>query len=153
MRERGEDKGEGWVDDDTTPQEMEFTAVPGFRRAMPTTPLGFIQLFITSELLMYVVEETNKYAEYCREILKRPFAKMWKECNMKDFANYLGLSMLMGVIRCPSLRMYWSRSPVFGHKLFPQIMNSKKYIQIGKHLHTFNLSSLLKRVKKESKQR
>ena len=102
----GEDEGEGWVEDDTAPQEMEFTAVPGFRHAMPTTPLGFIQLFITSELLMYVVEETNKYAEYCREVLKRPHAKLWTGCNLKDLANYLCLSMLMGIICMPSLRMY-----------------------------------------------
>ena len=87
---------------------------------------------------MYVVEETNTYAKYCREVLKRPFAKMWKGCNMEDLAHYIGLSMLMGVHRFPSIRMYWSSSPVFGHKLFPQIMTSKKFIQIGKYLHTFN---------------
>ena len=83
-RGRGAGRGEGsgsdgdisgvddeWVDDDTAPQEMEFTGNPGITSDRPTSALGFIQLFFTRALLNYLTEETNMYAMYCWDVLKK----------------------------------------------------------------------------------
>ena len=121
-----ESDSDEWIDDDTAPQEHEYTAVPGMTRPVPTSPLGFIQLFLTRELLNYVAEETNKYALYCRDTLRRPAARQWQGCNISDIANFLGLSMLMGVVRMPSMRDYWSTIPIFSHPIFPQIKTSAR---------------------------
>ena len=48
---------DGWVDDDTPPQELLFTGDPGMSCGTPTTALGFIQLFLTRELLNFITKE------------------------------------------------------------------------------------------------
>ena len=101
---RGAGRGEGngsdgnipggddeWVNDDTVPQEMEFTGNPGITSARPTSALGFIQLFFTRALLNYLTEETNMYAMYCWDVLKINNALNWQGCSVGDIAHYLGL--------------------------------------------------------------
>ena len=88
---RGAGRGEGigsdgdisgeddeWVDDDTASQEMEFTDNPGITSDRPTSALGSIQLFFTRALLNHLTEETNMYAMYCRDVLKRNNALNWQ---------------------------------------------------------------------------
>ena len=66
-----DDDDTDWTDDDEAPQEHEFTAIPGMQVPTPTSALGFIQLFLTREILNFVAEETNRYALYCRDVLRR----------------------------------------------------------------------------------
>ena len=132
------DLDEGWVDDDTPPQELEFTGTPGMTCNMPTTVLGFVQLFLTRELLLYLTEETNKYAIYCRDVLKQGPARHWQGCNVTDMAQYLGLTMLMGVHRLPAIKLYWSTTRVFVSSIFSQIMTYRRFMQLGRYIHAFN---------------
>ena len=48
-----------------------FTATPRMTAPIPATPLGFFQLFFTRELLVFLMEETNDYANYVRNELKK----------------------------------------------------------------------------------
>ena len=41
---------DGWVDVDNPPIIHPFTATPGLTCPLPTTPLGFFQLFVPLEL-------------------------------------------------------------------------------------------------------
>ena len=58
----GGDVSDGRTEDPTPPNMHQFSPVPGLTVPVPTTPLGFIQLFLTRELLNYLVDETNDYA-------------------------------------------------------------------------------------------
>ena len=60
----GEGDDDGWVEDNNPPTIHPFTATPGLACPMPTTPLGFFQRFVSLELLLFFVEETNDYAYY-----------------------------------------------------------------------------------------
>ena len=51
--------------------EMKFTGNPGIISDRLTSALGFIQLFLARTLLNYLTEETNMYAMYCRDVLKK----------------------------------------------------------------------------------
>ena len=73
---------EGWSEDPTPPVMHPFTVVPGRTVPVPTTPLGFVQLFLTRELLEYLVAETSDYARYCRVELKKACSYMWRGCNL-----------------------------------------------------------------------
>ena len=44
---------DGWVDVDTPPIIHPFTATPGLTCPLPTTPLGFFQLFVPLELSIF----------------------------------------------------------------------------------------------------
>ena len=47
----GSDSDEWWSEDPTPPVMHPFTVAPGLTVPVPTTPLGFVQLFLTRELL------------------------------------------------------------------------------------------------------
>ena len=49
----GGDVSDGWTEDPTPPNMHQFSPVPGLTVPVPTTPLGFIQLFLTWKLLNY----------------------------------------------------------------------------------------------------
>ena len=89
--------GGGWSEDPTPPSRHPFTATPGLSVPVPTSPLGFIQLFITRELLEYLVLETNDYARYCREELGKTLSYKWNYLNVTDMAHYLGVNVFFGI--------------------------------------------------------
>ena len=79
-----------------------FTVAPGLTVPVPTTPLGFVQLFLTRELLEYLVAETSDYARYCRVELKKACSYKWRGCNLQDIANYLGLQVFLACAMSPT---------------------------------------------------
>ena len=104
----GSDSDEGWSEDPTPPVMHPFTVAPGLTVPVPTTPLGFVQLFLTRELLEYLVAEISDYARYCRVELKKTLSYSWHRCNLQDIANYWKQSIGSGVFfyvraqrRCP----------------------------------------------------
>ena len=105
---------------------------------LTTSALGFIQLFFTRALLNYLPEETNMYAMYCRDLLKRNNALNWQGCSVGDIAHYLGLSMLMGIIRLPNLKLYWSNENLFKFPKFTNVMTSACYQELSRFVHAFN---------------
>ena len=105
------------------------------KTAVPTTALGFVQLFLTRALLNYLTEETNMYAIYCRDVLRQPYALHWQGCTVTDIAHYLGLTMLMGVVRLPNLRMYWSTVNIYSLPQFSNVMTSARYLELSRFLH------------------
>ena len=129
---------DGWVDDDTPLQELFFTDDPGMPSGTHTTALCFIQLFLTRELLNFITEETNMYALYCHDVLKKENALNWQGCTVADIAHYLGLAMLMGINRLPSLKFYWSTDPLLANTVYSQVMTYARYQELGRYLHCFN---------------
>ena len=134
----GDGNGDSSGDDDIAAQEMEFTAFSGMNTPVPTTVLGFIQLFLTRTLLNYLAEETNMYGMYCRDVLKQKNALNWQGCSLGDIAHYLGLSMLMGIIRLPNLRLYWSTETLYKFPQFSSVMTSARYLELSRFFHAFN---------------
>ena len=102
----GSDSDEGWSEDPTPPVMHPFTVAPGLTVPVPTTPLGFVQLFLTRELLEYMVAKTCDYARYCRVELKKARSYSWRGCNLQDIANYLGLQVFFGLCHVSDVRWY-----------------------------------------------
>ena len=71
---------EGWTEDPTPPIMHPHEERPGITVPVPTTALGFVQLFLTKELLAYFVDETNDYARYCCEELHITLSYKWHRC-------------------------------------------------------------------------
>ena len=62
----------------------------------------------------------------------------WLGMNVEGIANYLGLRMLMGIIRVPSQRLYWRRNSVYENMRFIQTMTTKQFLVISKYFHAYN---------------
>ena len=120
------------------PPEIPFSASPEMTVPIPTTPLGFIQLFITRELLTLFSEETHNYAVYCRDVVGVPMSRSWPGCTIMDIAHYIGLVMLMGINRLPAMKMHWMSSPYFATSAFIHTMTHKRFMEIGRHFHAYD---------------
>ena len=128
-----------WPQDPTPPVQIPFTAQPDLQvNPHPKGWLAYLQLFITREILVFLTEETNMYAEYCKSTNKPGCKGKWTPCSLTEMARYLGLRILMGIFKLPTERMYWQRDDIFGNSTFPKTMSYPRYVQIHKYLHSFN---------------
>ena len=129
---------EGWSEDPTPPVMHPHEERPGITVPVPTTILGFVQLFLTRELLEYFVDETNDYARYCREELHVTLSYKWHRCNMTDMAHYLGLLVFFGLLICGDVRQYWRRGFFMATPNVAGLMTRDAFLAMDRYFHVFN---------------
>ena len=134
----GGDVSDGWTEDPTPPNMHQFSPVPGLTVPVPTTPLGFIQLFLTRELLNYLVDETNDYARYCRNELRTTLSYQWDRCNITNLAHYLGLQIFFGLLPASNVRQYWHRGFFLATPNVPALMTRDAFLTMDRYFHGFN---------------
>ena len=136
-----------WIKDPTPPNIFEFTAQPGLIIAgenRPSTPLEFFQLLVSRELLEFIVKETNDYAHYCKNNNFSKCKMEYFEVDLKDIANYIGLRILMAIIKLPEERMHWATSKEYNSPIFNHTMTFARFQMIGKYFHTYNREAVCK---------
>ncbi|XP_068240955.1 piggyBac transposable element-derived protein 4-like [Palaemon carinicauda] len=136
------DEDEGWSRDPTPPTALPFEGQPGMTCPIPTTPLGFFQLFVSFDLLFYLMIETNSYANFMRNDMLKTYNFNWTPCTLTDIAQYLGIVLWMGIIKLPEMRMYWARCKPYSMPAFAMTMSRQKFKALGKYFHFFNRRAL-----------
>ena len=121
-----------------------FTAAPGLTVPVPTTPLGFVQLFLTREVLEYLVAETSDYARYCRVELKKASSYKWCGCNLQDIAHYLGLQVFFGLCHVSDVRWYWRRNFFMSTPNVASLMTRDTYLALDRFFHSFNRRAIFR---------
>ena len=129
---------EGWSEDPTPPVMHPHEERPGITVPVPTTVLGFVQLFLTRELLEYFVDEANDYARYCRKELHVTLSYKWHRCNMTDMAHYLGLLVFFGLLICGDVRQYWRRGFFMATPNVAGLMTRDAFLAMDRYFHVFN---------------
>ena len=86
-----------------------FTGQCGPNVPLPSSPAGLFQLFFTTALLDYIVQQTNQYALECMGGEK--FAK-WNQVTVEELEAYMGFMILMGIVRLPSVYDYWQKEDI-----------------------------------------
>ena len=138
----GADVSDGWTEDPTPPNMHQFSPVPGLTVPVPTTPLDFIQLFLTRELLNYLVDETNDYAQYCRNELRTTLSYQWDRCNITNLAHYLGLQVFFGLLPAFNVRQYWRWGVFLATPNVPALMTLDAFLAMDRYFHGFNRKAL-----------
>ncbi|XP_069169874.1 piggyBac transposable element-derived protein 4-like [Procambarus clarkii] len=128
----------GWTEDNIPPVSDDFTGTPGLRITKPTSALAYIQLFFTRALIEFLTQKTNLYASQIFRMTNENVEDIWKPVKVKEIARYLGLSILMGINRLPTMRMYWQTNKPWHARFFNMFMTSKRFQHIAQFFHTFN---------------
>ena len=124
-----------WNDNNQMPKISPFIGDSGIKVPIPETPLGFLQLFVTRELLEHFKKETNLYSEKRKE--KNPNSyKKWKEVSVVDIAKYLGLTILFGIFRLPRISNYWKRDEPYFAAAVTECMSYSRYTKIRSNFHS-----------------
>jgi hypothetical protein len=88
------------------------------------------------------VRETNRYAKQWFEshpnVKARSRTKMWMEVDTIEMKRFIGLTLLVGLVKVPRLQLYWSRDHMFSLPLFKAIMDRDRYILLLKFWHFAN---------------
>ncbi|CAK1600982.1 unnamed protein product [Parnassius mnemosyne] len=78
-----------------------------------------------------IVDQTNLYAVQCGGGQAKGI-----NISKNDIRDFLGITILMGVVKMPSYRDYWSQT--LRHAPIADVMPLKKYEKIRKYLHFSN---------------
>ena len=72
----------------------------------------FYALLVTEEMLDKISEQTNIYAMQKRLTITSKRIDRWVHTNKEEIKRFLGLIIWMGLVKLPSLNLYWSMDPM-----------------------------------------
>ena len=81
-------------------------------------PINYFQLFITDELLEVFVLETNRFAEDWKATHPYPKRRSRTRDWTPEMKKYVGITLIMGLIKVPRVQLYWARDHMFSTPLF-----------------------------------
>ena len=80
-----------------------------------------------NKILELIVIETNRYAKVHN-------AK-FKETNLSEMRNFLGLVNYMGIVHLPVMSRYWSTNPLYSLPLPRKIMPRDRFLSLLRYFH------------------
>ena len=103
-----------WNNDPSEVQVPGFTEHVGLTRQLPcdATPIQFFLLLFTTELIDLIVKYTNSNAvemilSDAAGIVEGTLA--WTPTSSEEIMAFLGIVILMGIVKLPSTQLYWSQ--------------------------------------------
>ncbi|XP_063060042.1 piggyBac transposable element-derived protein 4-like isoform X2 [Engraulis encrasicolus] len=129
---------------------MPFIATPGPQNAAAELdgdqPASFLELFLTDDLLQYIVDQTNLYAvQYLRAHPDgQPHSRVnaWEPMSVTELKAFFGLCFLTSYVKKPSLELYWSLDEVDATPYFNKTMSRNRFQMIWRFLH-FNDNNIV----------
>lgn len=82
--------------------------------------LDFYKIFVTDDLLNYMVTETNRYAQQMKSQnnnSRHARIKSWHDTTYDEMKFFLATIMWMGLVRLPQVRNYWSKNNIYTNKI------------------------------------
>ena len=136
-----ESSEEAWREQDAAPQHFDFEGDPGVKVSSAdwTSPYIIFRLFFTASLIDMIVLETNRYAT---EMLPQT-KTVWKtDVGADEIMCFLALIILMGNVRKPTMKSYWTTDAMRATPLFGTIMSRNRFLAINKFLHFVDNSAV-----------
>ncbi|XP_014677366.1 PREDICTED: piggyBac transposable element-derived protein 4-like [Priapulus caudatus] len=104
----------------------------------PANAMSFFSLFITLELLQSLVYQTNLYAaQQLKDVVLKPFSRLrfWKPTTVPEMKKFLGLLILMGIVRKPQMEMFWSTDEMLETPFVRKVMSRDRFFLLWKFFH------------------
>ena len=129
-----------WLNEPNEVADFRFNEQPGLKIAMERKhKLDFFNLFVTDEFINMLVVETNRYAN--QEIdRRRPLQpnsryKSWQPIDAVEMKKFIGILYLMGIVRLPTIELYWSRDVLYRFNGFCSVMSRNRFQEILRFWH------------------
>uniref|UniRef100_A0A9J8B5B7 PiggyBac transposable element-derived protein domain-containing protein n=1 Tax=Cyprinus carpio carpio TaxID=630221 RepID=A0A9J8B5B7_CYPCA len=120
----------------------------------PESPseVNCFKMFLTEDVVGEIVEETNRYASEIQEEMKGKMVK-WVPTTIPEMYTFLASVLLMGMVKKPSLRDYWSTDPMLLTPFFRSLFSQDRFLILLRCLHFANntteiLNDPLKKIRK-----
>ncbi|KAK3724589.1 hypothetical protein QZH41_006354 [Actinostola sp. cb2023] len=111
--ERAEEDEE-WTNQLNDFRTPDFVLPSGMSIPLPAEPkeVDIFSAFVGDDLLDLMVAETNHYARQRLSTLPRRLEK-FTEVTREEMRAYIGINIIMGMVRLPSIASYWSTDDFF----------------------------------------
>ena len=126
-----------WTQKESSALVQPYIGVTGPRIPVDSThtALDLFSRYFTDDIWDLLVTETNRYAASIRSQNTHTHPRPWYDVTMEEMKAFIGVVMLMGICRLPTIEMYWSAN----HPLItPGISNTMpriRFEQILRFLH------------------
>ncbi|KAF2879497.1 hypothetical protein ILUMI_26675 [Ignelater luminosus] len=119
------------------PPPFRFLSTPtiNFEKNNQEDILQFFNKFMNDEIIDYITNETNKYANKWSRTNSSSSRNVWKPLSSDELRIYLALVILESIVRKPEMRHYWSKNPILETPYFAKCMSRNRFDQIKKYLH------------------
>lgn len=141
LSEEQEENVEEWYDPrGNQPKLIPFTRPSGFTiENLNTTSDVAIEtcyeLFVPDKLFEEIAEQTNVYASQQLEGGCSQRLGKWTVTNKNEVKRFFGLLLWMGLVRLPSLHLYWSHDPAYMQTFPRKIMSRNRFEILLRMIH------------------
>ncbi|XP_045778520.1 piggyBac transposable element-derived protein 4-like [Maniola jurtina] len=129
-----------WQDiDDTIPNFEEFSE--NCKINIPddaVTPEDYYNLFVTNDIIAKMVVETNNYAQKIlagSQLKPKSRVRAWITTNLDEMKKFLGVIMVMGLVKLPHINDYWSRKSIYRNQYVVSAIKRDRFLLILKFWH------------------
>ena len=124
-----------WKNKDNAPKIHLFSGTPGMKANLSSNSsiLDIFQAFIPTEIMDLIADETNRYAvskPSRRNPLKKRHDLEWKDVTSDEIKVVLGLCILMGVVKKPVIKLYWSTKAMMATLFYSEVLPRDRFLQI-----------------------
>lgn len=133
----GEDEEWNWKKCDCiSERKFPFLSQAGNQKTIRNILDSFL-IFFDEDVVGKIVTETNRYAEQTMQScsISSRIMRNWKSVDDAEIYVTLGVFMLMGIVRKPSIRSYYSKEAFIETPIFSRIMKKERYDLISRFLH------------------
>ncbi|GFT37273.1 piggyBac transposable element-derived protein 4 [Nephila pilipes] len=101
--------------------------------------IDFFRRFFDDATMELIVEETNLYQMIRYSVdVTGPTSTNYLPVSVDEMFAFLALTILMGIIKKPRIKMYFSTNPLIATPFFNSVMSRDRYIEILRCLHFSN---------------
>ena len=93
-----------WKKEESNALYYNYHNTPG-PTGSDVTAIELFSRFFTAEVWDLLVQETNRYAS--ENVSHTPHARPWEDATVLEMKAFVGILILMGVVKLPRLEMYW----------------------------------------------
>lgn len=123
-----------WTEVNEEPKIYDFTGIEGIKVNIPADIPAFkiFGLLFDDTLIGKICDWANLRAmEIVGNVLpKHSTMNRWKPLSSEEFRRFIGLCILMGQIKMPSIKCYWNTQPLYAHPVFGRTMSRNRFEQI-----------------------
>ena len=128
-----------WTDKIESVKPRRFSHAVGSRVIVPNSFIGIFQLFFTIDLLEYIVQESNRYAQQC---MQPNVFEEWQQITVPELQAFFGFMILMGLVELPALSDYWKKDHVYHYSPIADRISRTRFQEINRYLHFANNANL-----------
>lgn len=117
-------------------QVPEYLNVPKMSCPIPTSEMEFFKLIITDYIVIFMVQETNRYAKASME---NQIYLNFKLITPNEMRKFISIIIYMGICKLPTYEMYWLKTGnVFNQPFINELMKYERFCEIKKYFHVFD---------------